>query len=243
MPDLNDNETFQALFAAENFNAPGMILGFDQTLNQVRIIQAGDPLAGYLDAVIDRSAAVAGDASNLVVYGRHTLIIRDGETALPGERIFVFDPSTFTHDPSLGLGNFLGILHEPWLGKPGFHWFQMRPAWSRNFSPSVIGSFLPDVSTVSSAYVRSSVAGVISQINIAAYEILATSDAVISFAINGTPIVGGDITIAQGGSPGVGQFSNPTADNVVVIGDIISMTSDGASTNTSPAMAHYLIVN
>jgi len=65
---------------------------------------------------------------------------------------------------------------------------------------------------------------------------IATADATVTFEINGTPIVGGDIPISVAASgAGVVFSSTPTSANVVGVNDIVSSITNGASTGVVKA--------
>lgn len=65
---------------------------------------------------------------------------------------------------------------------------------------------------------------------------IATANAAVTFEINGTPIVGGDIPVAFSGSAAGDIFSStPTSANVVAFNDVVSSITDGASTGVVKA--------
>lgn len=101
---------------------------------------------------------------------------------------------------------------------------------------------IPDVSTVSTSYVVCPYAGEIASLHSVIDGTIATADATLSFAINGTPVTGGDIVIEDSGSAaGDADSSTPTAAKTVASGDVISVTTDGASTNAVKAAITIVI--
>lgn len=106
----------------------------------------------------------------------------------------------------------------------------------------VLNVEIDDISTAASYWIVSPFAGDI----VAVYSVIdgaiATSDALISFEVGGTPVVGGTITVAFTGSAAGDVDSNtPTADNTVTAGQAIEVITDGASTNTVSAMISIVI--
>lgn len=90
-----------------------------------------------------------------------------------------------------------------------------------------------DLQAASAAVYRvvTPVAGTIKKVWSALAAALATGDATITLSINGTPVTGGVITIAESGSAaGDVDSAAPTAANVVAAGDVIEATIAGANT-------------
>lgn len=95
---------------------------------------------------------------------------------------------------------------------------------------------LADVSTASTAYLPSPVAGNITKIQTIINGAIATADAVITGKIATTAITGGVVTIATASSAaGDVDSASPSAANTVAVGDNINFTTNGASTNTVKA--------
>lgn len=78
------------------------------------------------------------------------------------------------------------------------------------------------------------VAGTITKIWTVLNAALATGDATVTAAINGTPVTNGVVTATQSGS-GAGDVDSatPTAANTVAAGDLITLTVGGSSTATA----------
>lgn len=96
---------------------------------------------------------------------------------------------------------------------------------------------LADISTASSCYVVSGVAGTITKIWSVIDGTIATANSVITSSINGAAITGGSLTIAFSGSAaGDIDSATPSAANTVAAGDLITLTTDGASSNTVSAV-------
>ena len=92
---------------------------------------------------------------------------------------------------------------------------------------------MTDISTASTVYLPSPVAGTITKIWTIINGAIATSDAVITSNIGATPITNGAVTVTQASSAaGDVDSATPTAANAVIAGDNINFTTDGASTNT-----------
>ena len=65
--------------------------------------------------------------------------------------------------------------------------------------------------------------------------VLATADATVTLAINGTPVTNGVITITSPGAAGDRDEATPTAANTFEAGDLITATVGGGSTATGTA--------
>lgn len=89
-------------------------------------------------------------------------------------------------------------------------------------------------------YLVSPVAGTIANIQSVISGELGVGDATLAIAINGTPVTGGTITVAQAGSA-AGQVDSvkPTAANTVAVDDVITVTAGGA--NTASVEAQVMI--
>jgi hypothetical protein len=106
----------------------------------------------------------------------------------------------------------------------------------------ILSSSVPDISTASStAYIVAPIAGDISLIQTAIDGTTATADAILTGNIAGTPITGGAITVANGSVAGDIDSATPTAANTVAAGDLITIVSDGASTNAVKAEVYITI--
>ena len=92
---------------------------------------------------------------------------------------------------------------------------------------------MTDISTASTSYIVSPVAGTITKIQTIINGAIATADAVITGKIATTAITGGAVTIAYSGSAaGDVDSVTPSAANTVAVGNNINFTTNGASTNT-----------
>lgn len=109
----------------------------------------------------------------------------------------------------------------------------VETAGGQNIKKQFLNVRLTDVSTASSCYVVSPVAGNITKIYSVINGTIATANSVITSSINGAAITGGSLTIAFSGSAaGDIDSATPTAANTVAAGDLITLTTDGASSNT-----------
>ena len=100
--------------------------------------------------------------------------------------------------------------------------------------PKLVNGLIEDVSTGANHYCVMPFAGTISAIYTVLHGTIATADAGLTFKIGagGTEITDSAITIAYDGSAaGDVDSSTPSALNVVAVGDVIEMITDGASTN------------
>ena len=107
---------------------------------------------------------------------------------------------------------------------------------------------LADVSTSSSAYVASPVAGKVVGITAVTEAAVTVADSAVTTAIQPaagggfTAITGGGFTVAVTGSAiGKSYSATPTAANTVAVGDTLRVSSDGASTTTSLLRVTFLI--
>lgn len=88
----------------------------------------------------------------------------------------------------------------------------------------------------------SPVAGAIAKIYSVLNAALATGNATLTAAINGTPVTGGAITVTESGSAaGDVDSATPSAANTVAAGDVITITGGGSSTATGTATVSLLI--
>lgn len=92
---------------------------------------------------------------------------------------------------------------------------------------------MTDISTASTVYLPSPVAGTITGIQTIINGAIASVDAIVTGKIAAVAITGGAVTIAFSGSAaGDVDSVTPSAANTVAVGDNINFTTDGASTNT-----------
>jgi hypothetical protein len=92
---------------------------------------------------------------------------------------------------------------------------------------------MTDISTASTVYLPSPVAGTISKITTIINGAIATANSIITGKIGATTITNGAVTVAFSGSAaGDVDSATPTAANTVVVGSNINFTTDGASSNT-----------
>jgi hypothetical protein len=93
---------------------------------------------------------------------------------------------------------------------------------------------LPDVSAPSSTYLVATTAGTIDSIQTVLHGTITVADNLITFFINGIPVTNSTVTVAFTGSAAGSRFSStPTANNTVAIGDLITVTSNGAGSTNS----------
>lgn len=93
---------------------------------------------------------------------------------------------------------------------------------------------MTDVSTASTSYIPSPVAGTISKVSIILSAAITGANSVVTTKIGSTAVTGGAVTLAYSGSAAGSVFSaTPTAANTVAAGSNINFTTDGASSTTS----------
>ena len=95
-----------------------------------------------------------------------------------------------------------------------------------------VGAEITDISTASSHWTVSPVAGTITKIYSVIDGTTATAAAVLTFEIGGVAVTGGTVTIADASSAGDVDSATPTAANTVTAGQAIECITDGGSTNT-----------
>jgi len=94
---------------------------------------------------------------------------------------------------------------------------------------------MADLSTPGSVYIPVPISGTITKISSAIGAVIATADSVVTGYIGATPITNGSLTVAYSGSAiGDVDSCSPSALNAVSAGNLITLTSDGGSTNTCP---------
>lgn len=109
--------------------------------------------------------------------------------------------------------------------------------------PVALGSLSTKAADAAVLRFVSPVAGVITKIQSVMNAALATGDATLTAAINGTDITTGVLTLTQSGSAaGDVDVCTPTALNTVAVGDVVTLTGGGASTATATANVSLLIV-
>lgn len=109
----------------------------------------------------------------------------------------------------------------------------VQTADGQNLKKIYLNVQLADLSTASTCYVVSPVAGTISKIYSIIANAITTADSVITGKIGSTAITNGAITITQSGSAaGDVDSATPTAANTVVAGSNINFTTNGASNTT-----------
>lgn len=104
-------------------------------------------------------------------------------------------------------------------------------------APVYLTTYLADVSTASSAFVVSPIAGKVTKIWSVLFNGITVADAVVTSKIGGANITNGGFTVTQAGSAaGDVDVATPTAANTVTAGGAIEIATDGASTTTAPLM-------
>lgn len=111
-------------------------------------------------------------------------------------------------------------------------------------SPSLftVTRTIPDVSTAGDVYIGIPATGTITEIVGILEAAISGSDSNVSFEINGVTITGSGIVVTESGSAPGNEFDvAPTGNNTVALGDVVKITTDGASTGTAPFTVTLLI--
>lgn len=113
-------------------------------------------------------------------------------------------------------------------------------AW--DFPEYVLQAEISDISTPQSVFIVAPYAGTIESITSVIDGAIATSDAVLSFEIGGTPVTDGNITVAfTASAAGDVDSSTPSAANALTAGQALECITDGASTNTVAVKLTFVI--
>lgn len=143
----------------------------------------------------------------------------------------------------LGWGNVLGlpfVLPAVGLVKDVFV-DDVRIPNENNFT-HYLYSMIQDVSSAGQAYIKSPVAGRITAIETILGGAITSADAGLTAKIGGTGITGGTITVANSGSgAGVEDSATPTALNVLSVGSLLELETDGASTGAQQLDIRYTV--
>lgn len=115
-------------------------------------------------------------------------------------------------------------------------------SWAQSPYFYTVEANLNDVSAPSSAYTVAHTAGTI----VAIYTVLGAAitgvDSTVTFYINGVAITGGTITVTQSGSAaGDVDSCAPSALRSVIAGNLLTATTDGASSTTATLRVIYKI--
>lgn len=114
--------------------------------------------------------------------------------------------------------------------------------WSSS-APLYVAVHLADISTASTGYAVSPIAGKVATVRGVLGGAISGADAVITTAINATPITNGSFTVAYSGSAaGDTDSAAPSAANTVAAGSTLSAATDGASTDTATETVLFEIV-
>ena len=112
--------------------------------------------------------------------------------------------------------------------------------WTAHHNRCVLTTRIDDISTASSAWVVSPVAGTISKIYSVISGAITGGAAVLTAEIGGVAVTNGVLTVAVSGSAaGIHDVATPTAANTVTAagtGGVIEIVTDGGSTNTVSAV-------
>lgn len=192
---------------------------------------------GVARETVDNSAGGAGDLDlNYVAQGPHhfansgTDPVTDADLMRP---VFVEDDQTIARTQNAtGTLPTAGILLGVDATEGCLVWVGTMGAVVGN-NLMAIQAQIPDVSTISSTYYTTSpVNGRIVHIVGTLQGAITVAAATVTTNIGGTPVTGGALTIAVGAA-GTGDSAEPTAANVLAVGDAITVVSDGGSTDAA----------
>lgn len=96
-----------------------------------------------------------------------------------------------------------------------------------------LNAYYPELNGTDPVYVVSPVTGTITWISVVARTNPGATN-VVAASIGGTPITNGSVSIGAS-EGGVAKSANPTADNVVIAGNVIRLLSDGGASANTPA--------
>ena len=114
-------------------------------------------------------------------------------------------------------------------------------AWTAHHNTCVLTVQLANISAASSCYVATPIAGTITKIYSVISAAITGGDAIITSKLGSTALTNGAITIANGSGIAAIDNCTPTANHTVTVGQAITLTSDGGSTNTSIGMFTIVI--
>jgi len=114
--------------------------------------------------------------------------------------------------------------------------------WTAHHNRCVLTTRIDDISTASSAWVVTPIAGTISKIYSVISGAITSGAAVLTAEIGGTAVTNGVLTVAVSGSAaGIIDVATPTANNTVTAGSAIEIATDGGSTNSVSAVITFEI--
>lgn len=114
--------------------------------------------------------------------------------------------------------------------------------WTAHHNRCVLTTRIDDISTASSAWVVTPVAGTISKIYSVISGAITSGAAVLTAEIAGVAVTDGVLTVAVSGSAaGIVDSATPSAANTVTAGSAIEIVTDGGSTNTVSAVITFEI--
>ena len=114
--------------------------------------------------------------------------------------------------------------------------------WTAHHNRCVLTTRIDDISTASSAWVVTPIAGTISKIYSVISGAITSGAAVLTAEIAGVAVTDGVLTVAVSGSAaGIVDSATPSAANTVTAGSAIEIVTDGGSTNTVSAVITFEI--
>jgi hypothetical protein len=191
--------------------------------------------AGRAEETVDNSAGQDGDLKIRIEKGVFLFgnLDADPVTAADiGHNAYVVDDETVAKTDGNGARGIAGLIVD--VDDRGV-WIDTRA----NVGGKVyvrLSALSTKAADAAVSRIVSPVAGKITKVWSVSNAALAAGDATLTAKINATLVTGGVVTITQAGSvAGDVDSAAPTAANVVVPGDLISVTGGGASTATATA--------
>ena len=105
--------------------------------------------------------------------------------------------------------------------------------WTAHNNKVILNARIDDISTGSSAYVVTPIAGTVTKIYSVISAAITGGDAIVTSKLGSTALTNGAVTIANGTAAGIPDSATPTANHTVTAGAVITLQTDGGSTNTS----------
>ena len=114
--------------------------------------------------------------------------------------------------------------------------------WTAHHNRCVLTTRIDDISTSSSAWVVTPIAGTISKIYSVTSGATTGGTALLTAEIAGVAVTNGVLTVLVSGSAaGIVDVATPSAANTVTAGSAIEIVTDGGSTNTVSAVITFEI--
>jgi hypothetical protein len=115
-------------------------------------------------------------------------------------------------------------------------------AWTAHNNKVVLNTRIDNISSASSAWVVTPVAGTIAKVYSVISGAITSGDATLTSKIATVSVTNGAITVANSGSAaGTVDSATPSGANTVTLGQAIEIATDGGSTNSISAVITFVI--